>query len=166
MRDLKRTNAKIIAYQFLKDEGVKVFTPLKRHLNKKREWEERPLIHGLLFAYGARKELDPILEKMPTCQYRYLPKKISEPMVVPDAEMERFIQVVNATDSPLYYLPEEITPEMCGRRIRIVGGLLDGHEGYLLATRGSKTKRLLVKLQGFLAVSVEVNPNYIQLLKN
>ena len=85
-------------------------------------------------------------------------------MVVTDADMERFIRAVNATESPRYYLPEEITPAMYGRNIRIVGGTLNGYQGSLLTTRGSKVKRLLVELKGFLAVGVEVNPEYIQLI--
>jgi hypothetical protein len=52
---------------------------------------------------------------------------------------------------------------MYGRKIRIVGGPLNGYEGSLLTTRGSKVKRLLVELKGFLAVGVEVDPEYIQL---
>lgn len=144
---------------------MEVFTPLTRHLNENREWEEKPLIHGLLFVHEARVNLNPIVDKTPTLQYRYLPKKFHEPMTVPDADMNRFIRAVNATDAPRYYLPEEITPEMYGRRIRVVGGALDGYEGFLLTTHGSKTKRLLVELPGFLSVGVEVNLAYIQLLK-
>lgn len=85
-------------------------------------------------------------------------------MTVRNDEMERFIFAVNSSDSPKYYLPKEITPEMYGRKIRIVGGLLDGYEGSLITTRGSKVRRLLVKLEDFLAVGVEVNPEYIQLI--
>ncbi len=47
---------------------------------------------------------------------------------------------------------------MYGRKIRIEGGPLSGYEGRLLTTRGSKVKRLLVELEGFLAVGVEVDP--------
>lgn len=63
---------------------------------------------------------------------------------------------------PKYYLPEEITPEMLNRRIRIVGGPLDGYEGTLITVRGSKVKRLLVDLPGILSVGVEVKPEFIQ----
>ena len=77
---------------------------------------------------------------------------------------EHFIRAVNATESPKYYLPEEIIPAMYGRKIRIEGGPLSGYEGSLLTTRGSKVKRLLVELEGFLAVGVEVAPEYIQLI--
>ena len=166
MRDLKRPNAKVLAYKFLEGMGVEVFTPLKRHyLSSKREWHEAPLIHGLLFVHGSRDSLDPIVEATPTLQYRYQPGKRQDPMVVPEAEMNRFIHAVNATDSPRYYLPEEITPELYGSRIRVVGGPLDGYEGFLLRTRGSRAKRLLVELPGFLSVGVEVSPDYVELLK-
>ena len=57
---------------------------------------------------------------------------------------------------------EEITPEMLNRPIRIVGGPLDGYEGTLITTRGSKVKRLLVEIPQLLSVGVEVNPEYIQ----
>ena len=53
---------------------------------------------------------------------------------------------------------------MVTRKIRIIGGKLDGYIGTLLTTRGSKHKRLLVKLPMFLAASVEVEPEFIQLI--
>lgn len=79
--------------------------------------------------------------------------------------MERFIHAVRATDSPRYYLPEEITPQMLGHTIRVIGGPLNGYEGALLSIRGSRVKRLLVQLHGFLSVGVEVSPEYIQMIK-
>ena len=166
MRDLKRPNARVFAYEFLEGLGVEVFTPLKRHyLTARREWREKPLIHGLLFVHGTRAGLDPVVATLPTLQYRYQPGKRQSPMVVPEAEMARFIHAVKATESPRYYLPEEITPAMLGRRIRVIGGPLDGYEGRLLTTRGSRTRRLLVELPGLLSVGVEVAPDYVQLLK-
>ena len=86
-------------------------------------------------------------------------------MVVPDADMERFIRVVGHSEEPRYYLPEEITDAMRSRRIRIVGGPLDGYEGLLLSVRGSKVKRLMVELPGFLTVAVEVSPEMIEIIK-
>ena len=53
---------------------------------------------------------------------------------------------------------------MRNRRIRIIGGLLDGYEGSLVTVRGSRVKRLLVEIPMLLAASVEVEPEYIQLL--
>ena len=47
---------------------------------------------------------------------------------------------------------------------RIIGGQLNDCEDGLITTRGSKTKRSLVKRPTLLASSVEVEPEYFQLL--
>lgn len=168
MRDLKRPNACLPAYELLKGLGMEVFTPMSWRLSTRggiRVREEVPFIRDLLFVYETRKNLDAVVEKTPTFQYRWLRGTWREPMTVDEAEMERFILAVKATEFPVYYLPEEITPAMCGRMVRIVGGPLDGYEGNLLTVRGSRVKRLLVGLKGFLSVSIEVKPEYIQFVK-
>lgn len=167
MRDLKRTNAKLPAYRLLEDLDIEVFTPMKSHLSTVRGRKIRtevPVIADLLFVHANRETLDPVVERTPTLQYRYLRNAYLLPMTVPDTAMERFIRAVASSESPRYFLPEEITPQMHGRKIRIVGGPLDGYEGSLITTRGSKVKRLLVDLHTYLSVGVEVNPEYIQLL--
>jgi len=167
MRDLKRANAKEPAYKLLERMGIETFVPLKWHLTVrkgKRVREKVPFIQDLLFVHDSRLNLDPVVAKAPTLQYRWLRNTYREPMTVSDTAMERFINAVNSSKSPMYYLPEEITPAMYGNKIRIVGGQLDGYEGSLITTRGSKIRRLLVKLDGLLAVSVEVNPEYIQFI--
>lgn len=168
MRDLKRANAKQPAYQYLQSQALEVFTPMKWRLSTrqgKRIREEVPFIQDLLFVHATRMCLDPFVETVSTLQYRYSRgAAYCEPMTVPVREMERFIRAVGSSECPCYYLPEEITPAMHGRRIRIVGGPLDGQEGCLLTTRGSRVKRLLVELPQLLAVSVEVQPEYIQLI--
>ena len=165
MRDLKRANALLPAYKMLQNEGFEIFTPMKWRLTLRRGRkvrEEVPYMQDLLFVHAAREALDPVVRKTPTLQYRYVRGSYCEPMVVPDADMVRFIGAVQAADEPCYYLPEEITPQMCGRRIRVIGGPLDGYEGNLLLARGSRTRRLLLELPNFLTVGVEVNPDYIQ----
>lgn len=168
MRDLKRANALMPAYRMLGESDMEVFTPMRWRLTVRkgrRIREEVPFMQDLLFVHSTRAALDPVVERVPTLQYRWLRKTYRQPMTVADNEMERFIGAVTASESPRYYLPEEVTPQMCGRRIRIVGGPLDGYVGSLVTTRGSKVKRLLVNLPGLLAVSVEVNPEYIRLLE-
>lgn len=165
MRDLKRANAKLPAYKLLSDKNFEVFVPMKWQLvNKKgvKERREIPAIPDLLFVHSTRKDLDPVVAKTGTLQYRFLRNCNRAPMTVRNDEMERFMFAVNTSDSPKYYLPDEITPGMYGRKIRIVGGPLNGYEGSLITSRGSKTKRILIELQDFFAVSVEVTSEYIQ----
>ena len=54
---------------------------------------------------------------------------------------------------------------MVGRAVRIIGGPLDGYEGNLLSVRGSRTKRLIVELPEFFSAGVEVDPEYIELVR-
>jgi len=165
MRDLKRVNAKLPAYKVLKEKKMTVYTPMKRCLviqHGKKVFKEVPLISDLLFVCDTRENLDPVVAKIPTLQYRWLRNTYRVPMTVSDMEIKHFIHAVNTSKNPRFYLPEEITRQMCGQKIRIIGGPLNGYEGLLLTIRGSKVKRLLVELEGFFSVGVEVNPEYIQ----
>lgn len=165
MRDLKRRNAKKPAYKQLQESGMKVFVPMKWQIvirKGKKVREEVPFIQDLLFVCDSRQHLDPIVERTRTLQYRWLRNTYREPMTVPDSEMEKFMFAVSRSESPRYYLPEEITSQMCGRRIKIIGGLLNGYEGFLISTRGSKSKQLFVEIKDCLAAGIEVSPEYIQ----
>ena len=167
MRDLTRPNAKLPAYKLLDGLNIRTFTPMvwKLMLNHgKRERRQLPFIHDLLFVYASRAELDSVVETTPMLQYRYLRGGYKVPMTVRAADMQRFIHAVRFSSSPQYYRPDEVTPAMRNRRIRIIGGNLDGYEGSLITTRGSKVKRLLVEIPMLLAATVEVETEFIQLL--
>ena len=167
MRDLKRRNAKLPAYELFKSFGIKVFTPMVWKLmvrHGKRCREEVPFMQDLLFVHDTRMAVDPIVEKYDTVQYRYVRGGYKVPMTVRDNDMQRFIHAVESTENPRYYTPEEISSDMIGRKVRIVGGPLDGYEGCLQKMQGARVKRLFVELPNLLAAAVEVNPEYIQVL--
>lgn len=167
MRDLTRPNAKLPAYKLLDGLNIRTFTPMvwKLMLNHgKRERRQMPFIHDLLFVYSSRSALDSVVETTPMLQYRYLRGGYKMPMTVRPSDMQRFIHAVGFSSSPQYYRPDEVTPAMRNRRIRIIGGNLDGYEGSLITTRGSKVKRLLVEIPMLLAATVEVETEFIQLL--
>ena len=168
MRDLKRANAKLPAYQMLGDMGIKVFTPMVWKLvvrQGKRIPQKVPFMQDLLFVHESYETLTPIVESINTLQYRFLRDGKRTPMTVRDAEMERFITAVEATDTPCFYTPQDISPSMVGKYVRIVGGPLDGYEGRLQKLQGSRVKRLFVELPGMLTAAVEVQPEFIQIVK-
>lgn len=167
LRDLRRSNARVRSWEELQERGFDVFTPLKWVTigsGPRRERRQVPVIADLLFVRSRRESLDAEVNRICTLQYRYERGRQSSPMVVRPLDMDRFIRAVRSTADTRYYLPEELSPTMYGRRIRIVGGPLDGSEGHLLRLRGSRVKRLLVELPSFLTAAVEVTPEYIQLL--
>ena len=166
MRDLTRSNAKLPAYQMLDDLGIKNYTPKVQKIivrKGKRECKKVPFIHDLLFVHDSRRIIDPIVENVHTFQYRFLKGRMS--MTVREKDMDYFMKAVETSESPQYFRPEDITPEMRKRKIRIIGGPLDGYEGHLITVRGSKVKRLLVELPALLAATVEVEPDFICLVK-
>ncbi len=167
MRDFTRPNAKLPAYKLLAQEGLEVFTPMKEQLkiqNGKRIRENVPILHDLLFVHGIRENIDPIVDKTETLQYRYKRGVQQTPITIPEDEMQRFLHAVKTSDRPKYYLPGELTPDMCGHQVRIIGGPLDSFDGKLLKLRGSKRKYLIIELPGLLSVGVEVAPEYITVL--
>lgn len=168
MRDLKRRNANALAIHELADAGIEVFTPMKHMLmtiGGKRQRREVPVIQDLLFVHDSKASLDPLVAKYPNLQYRYqLGKSINEPMVVRDEDMARFMRAVSLSENPVYYKPGELTQSMYGKKIRIVGGPLDSLEGCLLSVKGLRKRCLIVEIPDFIAASVEVNPEFIQLI--
>lgn len=169
MRDLKRSNAKMPAYQMLGNMGIKVFTPMVwkvvvRH--GKRIPQEVPFMQDLLFVHESYKVLSPIVERVGTLQFRFLRDGKRTPMTVRDADMDRFIKAVEAAENPCFYAPNDIKPNMVGKYVRIIGGLLNGYEGRLLKLQGSRIKRLFVELPNLLTAAVEVQPEFIQIMKS
>lgn len=103
MRDLKRRNAKLPAYKQLLNEGIEIFVPMKWRVIKRKGImvrEEVPVIQDLLFVCDSRLHLDPIVDRIPTLQYRWLRNTFREPMTVLNTEMEKFIFAVNTAVSP------------------------------------------------------------------
>lgn len=169
MRDLKRKNAHNPAYKTLPQLGFETFTPmhwvLKDNAKGGKTRVNEPFIHGLLFAKALKSELDKVVDKTETLQYRFVKGSQRTPMVVPTTEMERFISAVTLDQADcIYYSPEEVKPEMFNKKVMIVGGGLNGATGYLMTKRGSNKKRLLLQLEGLLVASVEITEGYIQLI--
>ena len=168
MRDLSRRNANVMAHDTLRGEGLEVFTPLTELLITIRGRRQRrlvPVIQDLLFVHESKRRLDPFVARCPNLQYRYcLGKTADEPATVREADMQRFIRAVASTDAPRYFMPGELTDAMRGRRVRIIGGQLDGFEGHLLSVRGLRTRRLIVEIPGLISSAVEVQPEFIQFI--
>lgn len=168
MRDLKRSNAKCPAYQMLTDMGIKVFTPMVWKLYNyqgKRIRKQVPFMQDLLFAFEQRQVLDAIVERVSTLQYRFIRGAFREPMTIRRTDMDRFIRAVESVENPHYYAPGELTPAMVGKKVKIIGGVLDGYEGFLRKVRGAKMKHLLVELPSHLTASIEVEPEFVEFIK-
>ena len=173
LRDLARPNAKNPAYkelQTMPEMEDCVFIPMKQRVfieSGKRVARSVPYMSDLIFVHKTKETLDPIVRRMPLLQFRYVRGgKQYEVMSVSHIEFERFRHAVMQTENVEYFSYEEVSPQLYGRHIRIIGGQLDGFEGRLMSKRGSKHKRLLIDLQECnLSAAIQVETEYIQLLK-
>lgn len=101
---------------------MKVFAPMKWQIvirKGEKVCEEAPFIQDLLFVCDSRQHLDSIVERNQAFQYRWLRNTYWEPMTVSNSDMKKFMFAVSRSESPKYYLPEEITPQIYRCRINI-----------------------------------------------
>jgi transcription antitermination factor NusG len=169
MRDLKRSNTLSPAYKVLSEKHLEVFTPLQWRVRNKKGImirEQVPFLPDLLFVHASREILNPFVDTIPTLQYRYVRGgKYKEGMIVSDTAMNRFIYAVKSSPQTEYFTPSELTPENIGSHIRIVEGPLNGYTGHLLNVRKSGKKKLLVEIPNLLTAAIEIEPEYIQIIK-
>lgn len=167
LRDLTRANASRPAWKLLSEAGLNVYTPMAWALSVQKGVKKKvlkPMVHDLLFVRAERKDLEPWVAKTPTLQFRF--KRggaFGEAIVIADAEMQRFITATATDPNPRYFSPDELTPDMVGKKVTLLGGPLAGYSGNLLKIRGMRKKRLIVSIPGFLSAAVEVTPDFIKL---
>lgn len=154
--------------QKLKDCGLRYYqamrTVVKTQKGKKCISSE-PVIPNLLFVYGNKETIIPHTLVGSNFQFVYnrCSGKQADCLIVPTKAMDDFIRVVESNENSQIFVPEEI-PLTCGQKIRMIGGALDGVEGYFVKRKGCRRKTLVVVLDNLLGVSAEVTPDMIEIL--
>lgn len=125
-----------------------------------------PAIPSILFVHASRMQLNEFKQRYPFVHYAMWKMSTGlEYMKVPEYEMNNFIKIATQTEEhPMYLQPDDVNLKS-GTRIRVLGGAFDGTEGYFVKVRGKRSRRLVVKLDGVMAVSVEVSPDLIEVVK-
>lgn len=146
LRDLKRANALQPAWRMLGDMGLDVYTPLVDRVTVsggRKHTTAVPYIPDLVFVRATRSRLDPVVQRTPTLQYRFVKgAPYGTAMTVPARDMEMFITASRAMRRPRYIDPTQVRT---GARVRIVSaGPFDGLEGRLVTTPGNRRKSILV----------------------
>ena len=150
---------------YFKAASIECFVPmryiLKLQQGKKRRILE-PVIHNLIFVHTTKTELDRIKAEMGIkLPIRYMMQTDGEqriPITIPDDQMRHFMAVTNTHDEQLQYLdPAEINL-LHGDRVRIIQGMFAGIEGIFLRIKGSRSRRVVVSIQGVMAVATAAVP--------
>lgn len=108
--------------------SVETFVPMRceiKNRNGKKIRAYVPVIWDLLFVHSTEKVLAPFLEVDNYFQYRYRRGgRQAEPLIIPDSQMEQFINAEKGSERPIYFTPQELNIDK-GTRIRIHGGTFD-----------------------------------------
>ena len=151
------------------EDGLPFFIPktyVLRTFHGKKSRRLVPAIPSLVFVHASRVQLNAFKLNYPFLQYVMLKRSEGmEYMKVPERQMESFIKVASQTEESLtYFQPEEIEIK-AGTRIRVIGGPFDGAEGFFVKIQGKRNRRLVVKLDGVMAISAEVTPDLVEVVK-
>ncbi len=124
-----------------------------------------PVIPSLIFVHASQEQIVEFKKDHNFLQFIIWDKSSGpEYLVVPDKQMEDFIRVASAdADTTSFYGPEEINIEK-GTRVCIHGGQLDGVTGTFMQVKGKRNRRLVVMLEGLIAVAAEVHPDLVEVL--
>ncbi len=87
-------------------------------------------------------------------------------IIIPDNEMQRFIAVAGTySDHLLYFQPDELNLSK-GTKVRITGGDFEGQEGVFLKVKGARDRRVVIAIQGVIAVAMAtIHPDLIEVIK-
>lgn len=147
----------ITARDYLVSKGIEVFVPMKKVVKVVRGIKRKvtePAINSLIFVYAQKEVLQQV--KMGVEYLQYLTRKVegrNVPIVVPQRQMEQFIQVVqDDTVDKTFFAPDEVELAL-GTRVRVHGGPFDGMEGVLAKIKGKRKKQFFINLDGLVAVN-------------
>ena len=157
------------AEERLSEEGEMEFYIPKRYVVREFHGVKSkrlvPVIPEMVFLRASHRQIVDFKKMNNFLQFVILNKSTGpECLTVPDGQMEDFIRVTSNPDADTLYLrPEEVNIRQ-GARVRILGGELDGVCGVFMKVKGKRNKRLVIMLDGLLAVAADVKPDLVQVI--
>lgn len=153
--------------EILEERGIECFIPMRYHTKVIRGRKAKilkPVIHNLLFAHGTKIEIQ---EAKKYYEYlQYIVDREHKKIIVPDAQMQTFIAVAGTYDDQLIWVnPEDLNLKK-GTRVRITAGDFAGQEGTFVKVKGARDKRVVIAIQGVIAVAMAtLHPSLIEVIK-
>jgi len=155
------------AVKLMEKEKMGCFVPMQYKVSVKRGKKVRelvPAIHSLVFVHARPSEVKRVKSQASWLQY-ITDSRSGQKIIVPDSQMQRFIAVSGTyNDHLLYFRPDELNLKK-GTRVRVTGGEFEGQEGVYLKVKGARDRRVVVEIQGVVAVAMAtVHPDLIEVV--
>lgn len=156
------------AVRLLEKEKIDCFVPMQYKITVKKGKKVRvlvPVIHNLIFVHARPSDLKRVKSEIAYLQY-ITDTRSGQKIIVPDSQMQRFIAVAGTyNDHLLYFQPEELNLSK-GTKVRITGGDFEGQEGIFLKVKGARDRRVVIEIQGVIAVAMTtLHPDLIEIIK-
>lgn len=148
---------------------IQSFVPTRYESTIKDEvkrYEEVPAVHNLVFVRSTCETLDEqIQERNNGTSFQYMiDAGTKSPVVIPDKEMDDFIQVTKVAGESLLYLRDDIERFRKYSHIRVTGGRFEGIEGYFVRIR--RDRKVVILLQNVAAVAISgIDHSLIEVIK-
>lgn len=149
-----------MAQEYLQGKGIEVYVPMKSEIRVVRGIKRKlrvPAINSLIFVHAVKEDLQQA--KFGVEYLQYVTRKAdgkNEPIIVPSAQMEAFMQVVqDDTVEKTYFAPGEVDIAL-GTKVRVHGGAFDGMEGVLVKVKGKRKRQFFIELDGLVAVQTVI----------
>ena len=116
-----------------------------------------PVVSSLLFVRAPEDRIKEIGKSMGDKGFIYKTADRKTEAVIPDKQMAMFQLVCSSGAEGLeFFADDDMTRYKTGDRVRVLEGPLQGAEGYIKRIR--KDRRLLVAIEGFIAVATSFIP--------
>ena len=118
----------------------------------------------LLFVHARPSDVQRVKSQVTYLQY-ITDTRSGQKIIVPDGQMQRFIAVSGTYDDHLlYFQPDELNLSK-GTKVRITGGEFEGQEGIFLKVKGARDRRVVIEIQGVIAVAMAtIHPDLIEVI--
>ena len=153
--------------EVLENKGIECFIPMRYQtiiIKGRKAKILKPVIHNLLFAYASKAEIQEAKKDYDYLQY--IIDSEHQKIIVPDKQMKTFIAVAGTYDDQLIWINSEDINLKKGTRVRITAGEFEGQEGTFIKVKGARDKRVVIAIQGIIAVAMAtLHPSIIEEIK-
>ena len=144
------------------------FRPMQYKISIRRGRKVRalvPVIRNLVFVHARPSAVQRFKSQITYLQY-ITDTRSGQKIIIPDHDMQRFIAVAGTyNDHLLYFQPEELNLSK-GTKVRITGGDFEGQEGVFLKVKGARDRRVVIAIQGIIAVAMAtIHPDLIEVIR-
>lgn len=142
---------------------IENFLPMKYRIitrGDRKVKELIPAIHNLIFVNISSVALKEY-KATTILPIRYIMnRETREPIVIPETQMKNFIAVAGNITEQIVYLEPNLSNFNKGDKVKIIGGVFEGAEGYFMRIKGDR--RVVVCINGIAAVATAfVHPSLV-----